>query len=83
MKFEEVLPALGEGKKIKRKIWGPDQCMWFNDESLNSDDWEIVEDKKEKLKELLVEIGLGWPLNESTRENMNKIFEYIDTLEIK
>ena len=60
MKFEEVLPALKEGKKIKRKCWyikkyivleengdiitDKRQRYVFNKNSLLADDWEIVKE---------------------------------------
>ena len=62
MKFEEVLPALREGKKIRRKIWGRERSfIVIKDDSLVDNlgrdvaiytyglkaiDWEIVEEKK-------------------------------------
>lgn len=62
MKFEEVLPALREGKKIRRKSWGRvHSFIIIKDDSLvddyrcnvviyaydlKADDWEIVEEKK-------------------------------------
>lgn len=50
MTFEEVLPALKEGKKIKRSIWFehyyfPDKITVLNIYSILADDWEIVIDK--------------------------------------
>lgn len=65
MKFEEVLPSLREGKKIKRK--NAEKDYWLNDsfisndinnrtydtiliEDLLADDWEIVEEPKKKFK---------------------------------
>lgn len=50
MKFEEVLPALRDGKKIKRKPWNSDQYICLeNGDNLPiyyvlEDDWEIVEE---------------------------------------
>ena len=75
MKFEEVLPALREGKKIRRKdiVWqnyygflfiseteneifsdNVENCDYkITKEDLNSNDWEIIEDKKiVKLRDL-------------------------------
>lgn len=65
MKFEEVLPALREGKKVRRKSWGRvHSFIIIKDDSLvddyhcnvgiyaydlKADDWEIVE-KKKKVK---------------------------------
>lgn len=62
MKFEEVLPALREGKKIRRKSWGRVRSfIIIKDDSLvddyrcnvviyaydlKADDWEIVKEKK-------------------------------------
>ena len=78
MKFEEVLPALREGKKIRRKniIWqnyygflfiSEIENEIFSDsvvdchyritkEDLNTDDWEIVKEKRKvKLRDLIKE----------------------------
>lgn len=65
MKFEEVLPALREGKKIRRKCWGAKIYIYlaekwdiidnlhhryiFNKSDLIDDDWEIIK-KKKKVK---------------------------------
>ena len=62
MKFEEVIPALREGKKIRRKSWGRvHSFIIIKDDSLvddyhcnvgiyaydlKADDWEIVTEKK-------------------------------------
>ena len=62
MRFEEVLPALREGKKIRRKSWGRvHSFIIIKDDSLvddyrcnvviyaydlKADDWEIVKEKK-------------------------------------
>ena len=62
MKFEEVLPALREGKKIRRKCWGAKIYIYlaekwdiidnlhhryiFNKSDLIDDDWEVVKEKK-------------------------------------
>ena len=62
MKFEEVLPALREGKKVRRKSWGRvHSFIIIKDDSLvddyhcnvgiyaydlKADDWEIVTEKK-------------------------------------
>ena len=71
MKFEEVLPALREGKKIRRKAYPPDYYICLEDKVLKAfisyynrltggiklisrdllaDDWEIIEEKKKKVK---------------------------------
>ena len=66
MKFEEVLPALREGKKVRRKSWREDTYFYKNHLGdiifknggedtyyydltclLDSNDWEIVKEKKE------------------------------------
>lgn len=59
-KFEEVLPALREGKKIRRKCFAENYFLDKNDciidifetfeELLEHDDWEIVEEPKQKVK---------------------------------
>lgn len=55
MKFEEVLPALREGKKVWRAAWNKhsDYCLFIDDldngielRSLLEDDWEIVQEPK-------------------------------------
>ena len=62
MKFEEVIPALREGKKIRRKSWGRVRSfIIIKDDSLvddyrcnvviyaydlKADDWEIVKETK-------------------------------------
>lgn len=62
MKFEEVLPALREGKKVRRKSWGRvHSFIIIKDGSLvddyhcnvgiyaydlKADDWEVVKNKK-------------------------------------
>jgi len=50
VKFEEVLPALRSGKKIRRKTWkewmdyNPKECSLYNYDIL-AYDWEIIEEK--------------------------------------
>lgn len=62
MRFEEVLPALREGKKVRRKSWNKrnyivvkkdnlivdenDYAIPFCIDDFSADDWEIVEEKK-------------------------------------
>lgn len=71
MKFEEVLPALREGKKIRRKEWqkthyyiGSRFCDVGYELSLTdllADDWEIVKEKKKvKLRDLTREQFDKW-----------------------
>lgn len=55
MKFEECIPALRLGKKIKRPGWGEFCHLHANDnfkigEWLEYDDFEIVENPKQKVK---------------------------------
>ena len=63
MKFEEVLPALREGKKIRRKCMRPDRYHIFDEigqlytfgveADILQNDWEVVEEKKKvKLRDL-------------------------------
>ena len=66
MKFEEVLPALRERKKVRRNFWREDTYFYKNHLGdiifknggedtyyydltclLDSNDWEIVKEKKE------------------------------------
>ena len=67
MKFEEVLPALREGKKVGRKKW--DKSYYVNNygeayvdwEDLLATDWEIVkEPKKVKLRDLTEKQYENW-----------------------
>lgn len=68
MKFEEVLPALREGKKIIRKVWHPIEELSSNMEKetvkisdLLADDWEVVKTtKKVKLRDLTEEQFDKW-----------------------
>ena len=88
MKFEEVLPALKEGKKIKRKCM-PDgyyhidnnhiydeigQLYTFGVEAdILQDDWEIVEEKKKvKLRNLTEKQYLKWFNANCCSRNNNK-----------
>lgn len=66
MKFEEVLGALKEGKKIRRKEWediglfvycknkkfysDKNNPYFFPDTEIFEDDWEIIEEPKKKVK---------------------------------
>ena len=57
MKFEEVLPAFREGKKIRRR-----GHIWFDNSDedleltmgivLNKDDWEILDDEPKKIESI-------------------------------
>lgn len=68
MKFEEVLPALREGKKIIRKVWHPIEELSSNMQKetikisdLLADDWEVVKTtKKVKLRDLTEEQLEKW-----------------------
>ena len=70
MKFEEVLPALREGKKKIKKVWHPIEELSSNMQKetvkisdLLADDWEIVkESKKVKLRDLTEEQYQKWIL---------------------
>ncbi len=52
MKFEEVLPALREGKKVRRKSWAARDYIVGGSSyelsacSLMADDWEVYEEPK-------------------------------------
>lgn len=64
MRFEEIISALREGKKARRKCWIGDSLLVLREGSivndrgysehdlceyiLNSDDWEVVKEKKKK-----------------------------------
>jgi hypothetical protein len=56
MKFEEVLPALRAGKKVRRKSWKEHLIFRFNlgclvtltNIDLVADDWEVVKEKVKK-----------------------------------
>ena len=87
MRFEEVLPALREGKKIRRKSWGRVRSfIIIKDDSLvddyrcnvviyaydlKADDWEIV---KEKKKVKLRDI-CGVQFEEWAKKNCTKLAE--------
>lgn len=76
MKFEEVLPALLDGKKIRRKSWVNGNCIVIKNteimddfdrrlaisvEGFKADDWEIVKTpKKVKLRDLTEEQYDKW-----------------------
>ena len=73
MKFEEVLPALRKGKKIRLKEWGEIEYIYNPKEDCHgvnlswkeffSDDWEIVKEKKKvKLRDLTEEQYQKWVL---------------------
>lgn len=74
MKFEEVLPALLDGKKIRRKSWVSRNCIFIKNneiiddfnrrlaisvEGFKANDWEIVK-KKVKLRDLTEEQYDEW-----------------------
>ena len=79
MKFEEVLPALREGKKIRRKWWWEGHYFklvsdgivdqegknfTFGKDDLFCSDWEIVKEKKKvKLRDLTEEQYEKWIKN--------------------
>jgi hypothetical protein len=52
MKFEEVLPALRDGKKVRRQPWDTDVCITSTNlgsisaKSLMENDWEVYEEPK-------------------------------------
>lgn len=69
MKFKEVLPALEEGKKIGRvssklgiTFTKDEFFMLDSTDLLQADDWEIIEEKKKKVKlrELTLEQFEKW-----------------------
>ena len=88
MKFEEILPALREGKKIRRAFWWEghyiklvrdgiiDQneiSLTFGKEDLMGEDWEIVkEPKKVKLRDLTQEQYEKWFNNNCCSKNEDK-----------
>lgn len=51
MKFEDVLPAFREGKKIRRKSWNPEVYFAYalTPETILEDDWEVVEEPKKPM----------------------------------
>jgi hypothetical protein len=63
MKFEEVLPALREGKRVRQRkgAWNDwtsfNEMMSVSTKSLLADDWEIEPEPKKP-------IGLNYPINE-------------------
>lgn len=68
MKFEEVLPALKEGKKIRRAssklgiTFTKDEFFRLDStDLLQADDWEIIKEKKKvKLRDLTTEQFNKW-----------------------
>jgi hypothetical protein len=57
MKFEEILPALREGKKVRRKVWYPlkfarkgyqaeENEVYLSGDLLYETDWEIIDDRQ-------------------------------------
>lgn len=82
MKFEEVLPALRERKKVRRNFWREDTYFYKNHLGtiifkngvgdtycydltclLDSNDWEIIKEKKKvKLRDLTEEQFNKWVL---------------------
>ena len=79
MTFEEVLPELKEGKKIRRENWNKIHEIHVNDdyivdendeyfpfvlEDFSTNDWEVVEEKKKvKLRDLTGEQYKNWYKN--------------------
>jgi len=60
MKFEEILPHLRAGKKVRRKMWKEhiqsidltdDSRLLFKIDTLK-DDWEVIEEPKPKKKKV-------------------------------
>ena len=53
LRFEEVLPALKAGKKVRRESWcitvyfklGDDGSGWMTVRDFLADDWEVVKEK--------------------------------------
>ena len=83
MKFEEILPALKEGKKIRRKIWSSDEYIVLKERVFSQDgilhsfsyndfvakDWEVIKDKRSvRLRDLTFEQYKNWYEN-----NCNKL----------
>lgn len=66
MRLEDVLPALREGKKARRKSWPvvgtinilPSQSISLNAENILADDWEIVPEPS-RVADYLVKVGYG------------------------
>ena len=89
MKFEEVLSALREGKKIRRAFWWgghylklvsngiidqDGKSLTFGKEDLIADDWEVVkETKKVRLRDLTWKQYTEWVENHCQEYN-----EYCD-----
>jgi hypothetical protein len=68
MRFEEILPALREGKKVRRTSWpitdtlaevaGEPDSYTIGSNDLFSDDWEILEEKREPMR-FSLDVGAG------------------------
>ena len=71
MRFEEVLPTLREGKKIRRKerpivttLGLDDKLVLVSAENLLADDWEIIKERKKiKIRDLTEEQYVKWRKN--------------------
>lgn len=50
MKFEQVLQAMKEGKKVKRKAWDFNYEGYCTNQDLLADDWEIVGEEQPEQK---------------------------------
>lgn len=89
MKFEEVLPALREGKKIRRansivKIDFTENtfCMLSSVDLLGADDWEIIEEpKKVKLRDLTEKEFRNWKNEKCEADCEHCIFENVECAE--
>ncbi len=76
MKFEDVLPALKEGKKVRRSLWPKDEyifrvnnlvCNEKNDywcpadfDNILRDDWEIIEEPEPDWEYIIKNKCLCW-----------------------
>ena len=80
MKFEEVYPALREGKGVRRKgseiIYRPTHFLLINNSDLSADDWEIVEEKKKSADDWeIVEEKKKVKLRDLTKEQYDRRIE--------
>lgn len=80
MKFEEVYPALREGKGVRRKgseiIYRPRHFLFINKSDFSADDWEIVEEKKKSADDLeIVEEKKKVKLRDLTKEQFDRRIE--------
>lgn len=93
MKFEEVLPALRDGKKVRRASWenkdftlsfddldnSYPHSLYFND--IFADDWEIVEEHEPDWEYIIENKCLCWFWDNDSREVLSCSFRYLKSVD--